>query len=255
MALVLSAPYPDGGGAMRRGTFKDLPTDLGFGLWDTTQASSITLDGSNLISSIENVFGNGSNPAVTTDATKRRSLSTYNGLVTSYSAGTSLGPHIISNTTGVPLGNADRHYTWIALSMDGVVCGYNGGRAYWVDNPFPDYRIRTNNGDFTGTGSTDQNSLHSGSLNHTSGVTTLTVDGAARGSFTVTLDTSLGSLGFAGANSGFFPMKGHFVLFFMGKRAATADEQAKIDSAAQAYHGKALPSGHPYVTTPWMVPA
>ncbi len=242
--------------AKRLGTFKDLPADLGLLWYHFPASSTVTIDSNGKIASIENNLDTGSNPAVTARAAGRHAIAKLNGFDTAYSADTNLDGILVTDTSKLPIGNADRHQTWVVVSQDGVVGGYRGGgRQYWVDNPFPDYRLRTNNGDFTGSGNTNNSQLHALSLNHRSGVSFMTVDGTARGAFAVELNTSLGTYGIKGAETSYYTMKGNTLLHYAGKRAATVEEQYKIDSICQQFTGVKLADSHPYAASPWMVPA
>jgi len=245
--------------ALRRGTFFDLPADLSLALFCFPIASSVILDANGKIEGIRDVIGDGSLLARTADSTKRHTLAKINGFDSAYSADTNSNGILLTDYSKLPLGDAERHMTWVVVSQDGVVGGYRGGgRQYWIDNPFPDYRLRTNVADYTGSGTTNNSQLHGLSLNHRniSGATSrsqMVVDGSQRLDQPVTLNTSLGTYGIKGAELAYYTMKGNTVLHYIGKRAATVDEQYKIDSACQFYTGMALPSGHPYATTPWMV--
>lgn len=245
--------------ALRRGTFFDLPADLSLALFSFPISSSVIIDSASMIEGIRDVIGDGTLIARTADSTKRHTLAKINGFDSAYSADTNRGGLLLTDYSKLPIGDAERHMTWVVVSQDGVVGGYRGGgRQYWIDNPFPDYRLRTNVADYTGSGSTNNSQLHGLSINHRniSGATSrsqMTVDGSLRLDQPVTLNTSLGTYGIKGAETSYFTMKGNTVLHYIGKRAATVDEQYKIDSACQFYTGMTLPSGHPYAATPWLV--
>jgi hypothetical protein len=245
--------------ALRRGTFFDLPADLSLALFSFPISSSVILDGNGKIEGIRDVIGDGTLIARTADSTKRHTLAKINGFDSAYSADTNSNGILLTDYSKLPVGDAERHMTWVVVSQDGVVGGYRGGgRQYWIDNPFPDYRLRTNVADYTGSGSTNNSQLHGLSLNHRniSGATSrsqMIVDGSQRLDQPVTLNTSLGTYGIKGAELAYYTMKGNTVLHYIGKRAATVDEQYKIDSICQTYTGMTLPAGHPYASTPWMV--
>lgn len=258
--MIIRAPYPDvasGGGGTRLWTPQDMPSDFKLGWWHFPDSSTVTLDGASKIASIENKFDNGTRLASTADSTKRHSISKVNGYDTAFSTDTTLNGILVSNTSGFPLGNADLFMMFVVMPQDGVVGGYRGGNNYWVDNPFPDFRLRTNGGDFTATGSTNNSTLHTSIFNRVSGKTNIRVDGTDRGTHTPTsaYNTTLGTFGIKGADVGYYPLKGATLAAMVGKRAATSDEIYKIEWWYATFTGQTIPSDNPYKTNPPMVTA
>ncbi|WP_271300622.1 phage fiber-tail adaptor protein [Sphingomonas sp. CV7422] len=230
-------------------TPQDLPADFKLGWYHFPDSSTVTLDANGKIASIENKFDNGSRPCATADATKRHLLRQYNGFDTAFSDTTSYGGILMTNTSGLPTGNADLCMIFIQAPQDGVVGGYKGGTNYWVDNPYPDYRMRTDKGDYTLTGTTNNSTLHVLIVNRKSGTSTFRVDGMARGSQTPSggYNTTLGTFGIKGADTNYYVQKGSSLGAIVGKRAATADEMYLIEKWYSTFTGQTVQSDNPYI--------
>ena len=235
--------------ATRLWTPQDLPSDFKLGWYHFPDTSTVTLDANGKIASIENKFNNGSRPCSTADATKRHLLQKVNGYDTAFSDSTNYGGILMTNTSGLPVGNADLCMIFINMPQDGVVGGYRGGQNYWVDNPYPDYRMRTDKGDFTLTGTTNNSTLHTLIVNRKSGTTYFRVDGMARGSQTpaTPYNTTLGTFGIKGADAAYYVQKGASLGAIIGKRAATADEMYLIEKWYSTYTGQTVQSDNPYI--------
>ena len=230
-------------------TPQDLPADFKLGWYHFPDSATVTLDANGKIASIENKFNNGSRPCATADATKRHLIQKYNGYDTAFSDTTNYGGILMTNTSGLPVGNADLCMIFIQAPQDGVVGGYRGGNNYWVDNPFPDYRMRTDKGDYTLTGSTNNSTLHTLIVNRKSGTTTFRVDGTARGSQTPSggYNTTLGTFGIKGADAAYYVQKGSSLGAIVGKRAATADEMYLMEKWYSTFTGQTVQADNPYI--------
>jgi len=237
-------------------TPQDLPSDFKLGWYHFPDSATVTLDASSKIASIENKFDNGSRPCATPSNLTRHVIQQFNGYDTAYSPTVNThGGILMQNTTGLPTGNADLCMIFVAMSQDGVVGGYRGGNNYWVDNPFPDYRLRTNGGDFTATGSTNNTALHTAIFNRSAGKTNIRVDGTDRGTHTPTstYNTTLGTFGIKGADNSYYVMKGSTLGAIVGKRAATADEMFLIEKWYSTFTGQTVPASNPYAASLPMV--
>lgn len=230
-------------------TPQDLPADFKLGWYHFPDASTVTLDANGKIASIENKFNNGSRPCATADAAKRHLIQKYNGFDTAFSDTTNYGGILMTNTAGLPVGNADRCLIFVQAPQDGVVGGYRGGGNFWVDNPFPDYRMRTNAGDFTLTGTTNNSTLHTLIVNLKAGTASFRVDGMARGSQTPAngFNTTLGTFGIKGADAAYYVQKGSSLGAIVGKRAATADEMYLIEKWYSTFTGQTVQVDNPYI--------
>lgn len=229
-------------------TPQDLPTEFKLGWYHFPDASTVTLDANGRIASIENKFDNGSRPCGTADATKRHLVQKYNGFDTAFSDSTNYGGILMTNTAGLPVGNADLCMIFIQAPQDGVVGGYRGGNSFWIDNPFPDYRLRTDKGDFTGTGSTNNSSLHTLIVNRKSGSTTLRVDGTVRGTHTPSggYNTTLGTFGIKGADANYYVQKGSSLGAIVGATALSQDDMWRVEKWYSTFTGQPVPSDNPY---------
>lgn len=230
-------------------TPQDLPADFKLGWYHFPDTATVTLDASGKIAAIENKFNNGSRPCSTPSTAKRHLLQKTNGFDTAFSDATDYGGILMNSTTGLPVGNADLCMIFVQQPQDGVVGGYRGGNNYWIDNPYPDYRMRTDKGDFNGTGSTNNSSLHTLIINRKSGTSTMRVDGFARGTQTPTggYNTTLGTFGIKGADAGYYVQKGASLGAIVGKRAATADEMYLIEKWYSTFTGQPVQSDNPYI--------
>lgn len=236
--------------ALRDKTPQDLPASQKFGWWMIPFASTVTRDANGLLQSVENSFDNGSRPCGTTDATKRHTISKVNGYDCAVSTDTSRGGILLQNMTGIPSGNADLCMIFIQMPQDGVVGGFRGGNNYWVDNPYPDYRMRTEKGDFTGSGTTNNTSLHTLIINRKNGVTTMRVDGTTRGTQAPSggYNTTLGTFGIKGADANYYVLKGATLGAMLLKQAASDDDIYFFEAYFARYTGQAIPSDNPYRT-------
>lgn len=230
-------------------TPQDLPADFKLGWYHFPDSSTVTLDANGKIAQIENKFDNGSRPCATADATKRHLIQKYNGYDTAFSDTTNYGGILMTNTSGLPTGNADLCMIFIQAPQDGVVGGFRGGNNFWVDNPYPDYRMRTDKGDYTLTGTTNNSTLHVLIVNRKSGTSTFRVDGMARGSQTPSggYNTTLGTFGIKGADANYYVQKGSSLGAIVGKRAATADEMYLIEKWYSTFTGQTVQSDNPYI--------
>ena len=230
-------------------TPQDLPADFKLGWYHFPDSATVTLDANGKIALIENKFDNGLRPCSTPSSAKRHLLQKTNGFDTAFSDATDYGGILMNSTTGLPVGNADLCMIFIQQPQDGVVGGYRGGNNYWIDNPFPDYRMRTDKGDFNGTGTTNNSSLHTLIINRKSGTSTMRVDGFARGSQTPSggYNTTLGTFGIKGADAGYYVQKGASLGAIIGKRAATADEMYLIEKWYSTFTGQPVQADNPYI--------
>lgn len=251
--MILRAPYPDaisgggGGGSTHEWTPLDSASATKIGFW-WFPYKNYTLDSASKVAAIANNFPDASRTCSTANAAKRHSIAQVNGYDTAFSADTTLNGILLDNTTGIPTGNADLCMIFVQMPQDGVVGGYRGGNNYWIDNPFPDYRLRTNAGDFTATGNTNNSTLHTLVVNRKAGVTTIRVDGDARGTHAPSggYNTTLGTWGLKGADVAYYPLKGATAGGALYGGALSDDEVYKWEAWAAKVTGQTIRTDNPY---------
>lgn len=230
----------------------DLPSDFKLFEWDFARNDKVTLDANGGIASIADNWAG--RLAVTTSTAARRTLATFtNGVQGAYKPGSSSNTAAnglsLIDTSGLPVGSADRYLGFAVVHADGILGGYGDtSHDYWLDTPFnPGYRVHLEGTMTTNQLSVNRTDAHFVELETISGVTTLWVDGVNAGTYNNVLATTASKFGIAGYDQSYYTMNGYTFYVPVGKRGRTTDERYLLQAWTFKYKLKrSPPSDNPY---------